>query len=1236
MKRYLALLAMSAIVLSATPILTYEGETLKTAVNLMKGPAEEDAEALVVDSPAPFETGFYQSGLDWNAQQLAQMEFTIASDAPGYFQFLVQFRDAQDQPRNTSYRSISMIPDGEYRTYIVPIHEIRQDSDATLASWTLRWIGTNGRIGLKRLETQPEVNLIPGATHLVPSQERRLITLRPRAKYRLTWHDGVCPEATLRFYGQELTEIDNSAVILPAGETSLEFTTPEMLIEAGITLAGNATGYPVLELLEYHFPFSAYGQWRCQWIWSQMELGPDDAYVWFLKEIDIAEDDPVKYAAIAFLADDEATVYVNGVPGAETHHWHIPGYQEFTKLLKPGRNRLAVCVYNGVLNAGLAADVHIETASGKTYTLDTDETWHCNATANSPEEPSVIDESVVLLGGTPNHLQPWCDGIGYRHAGPRGKMEVLSSTPGEMRCRLLELPPYPFELMHFTLKPSDAPERELELAVDCEGQWQPSGEITIRYPVPHLTSGTAELWLVEDTAALTEPQPLARLAAAPNTHPGLAKAKLLGGTERQSLILNGQKYDPIFWHGNTTFQTGRFFELKCAAEAGVKNYRVPVRFVDFWKAENEYDFTRFDSWMDYLFTYCPDAVAGLQVYAFMPDWWLEQNPDEVSAHDGDAKRNTAQEYQSLASRKWLKDARAPMAALIDHIASAPYADRIWGMSFCENGNGEWFWSNQPLGGGQIDWAGYAPCDLAHFRDHLRAKYRSDKALQKAWHDSAVTLATATLPPHGSEKHSSIGVLLDPATDQNIIDWYEFRSAALANAICTMGAFVKEKTKGKWLFGAYYGYANELSCNSFIPIQMSGHGGFPEVAACPDVDFVHAPARYTLRGTGKSDSIMQPWTTFQLHGTQVYIEQDLRLPYIPRLPDAMRTYCGMGDAAREGIGQMDRCLGIMLATGALNYWFDIQLGSFYERAFASRMAEHSQLLAELPSPQGLTPVEVAIVGDRDSLYHTRATDANGVFQAAVDGTYDRFNELAVPFHSLAVSDLLDKKITVPPHKFYVMLPTLVLSKEQRTALMKRFQREKATVVWLYCAGASYPGQTPSAEANADFLGITTSMDTTMQQPTLTTTAEYGQVTCRNQVTSAPWFLPTGGFDVIIGARADAQNETQGQPLLVGKRIGASYHYYCTLMNLPPEVYAPLIDRADVHRYHLGLKDPVWVGNDVVFLHTATGGPKTLEFPMACQAMAIIGPLKGYYIQSGKPFETEAGLTYGFLVRRYPER
>ena len=77
---------------------------------------------------------------------------------------------------------------------------------------------------------------------------------------------------TLRFYGQNLTEIDNSVIVLSAGKTELEFTTPEMLIEAGVIVDGKADGYPVLECLNYHFPFSSYGKWRCQWIWSQLEL----------------------------------------------------------------------------------------------------------------------------------------------------------------------------------------------------------------------------------------------------------------------------------------------------------------------------------------------------------------------------------------------------------------------------------------------------------------------------------------------------------------------------------------------------------------------------------------------------------------------------------------------------------------------------------------------------------------------------------------------------------------------------------------------------------------------------------------------------------------------------------------------------------------------------------------------------------------------------------------------------
>ena len=36
-----------------------------------------------------------------------------------------------------------------------------------------------------------------------------------------------------------------------------------------LLLDGKANGYPVLECLNYHVPFSSYGKWRCQWIWKE-------------------------------------------------------------------------------------------------------------------------------------------------------------------------------------------------------------------------------------------------------------------------------------------------------------------------------------------------------------------------------------------------------------------------------------------------------------------------------------------------------------------------------------------------------------------------------------------------------------------------------------------------------------------------------------------------------------------------------------------------------------------------------------------------------------------------------------------------------------------------------------------------------------------------------------------------------------------------------------------------------
>jgi hypothetical protein len=279
---------------------------------------------------------------------------------------------------------------------------------------------------------------------------------------------------------------------------------------------------------------------------------------------------------------------------------------------------------------------------------------------------------------------------------------------------------------------------------------------------------------------------------------------------------------------------------------------------------------------------------------------------------------------------------------------------------------------------------------------------------------------------------------------------------------------------------------------------------------------------------------------------------------------------------------------------------------------------------LPEVKGTTPVETALVLDRDSLYYTKRPVEDGLFTAALQILFD-FNKLAVPYSNMTVQDLLDKSIKVPSHKLYIILPALILSKEQRVVLMERFDREKATVVWLYGPGAFYPLNGPSAKNCADFLGIKVKMLQDKCRPEMTCTPEYGSIKCANYNATEPWFLPESGFDAVVGSDA------KGRPLMVRKKIGNATHYFTSLMNLPEALYSKIMMESGVFRYMDTIEDQCWIGNDVFFLYACTNGAKKPNLPAGCKARAIIGPFKGT-LKAGESFDAVAGMTYGFIIER----
>jgi hypothetical protein len=390
--------------------------------------------------------------------------------------------------------------------------------------------------------------------------------------------------------------------------------------------------------------------------------------------------------------------------------------------------------------------------------------------------------------------------------------------------------------------------------------------------------------------------------------------------------------------------------------------------------------------------------------------------------------------------------------------------------------------------------------------------------------------------------------------------------------------------------------------------ITGHNGFLDCVKSPDLDFFRAPSRYTCRKTGMANGVMQTFSTFTLRGKVVYIENDERNAYGPRETPTYDIYVGRSSTGLEAVGHFNREFAMFSTLGIAQYWLDHIKGSLYEPALLAALAEQLKVYETLPPVRNLTPQEIAVVGDVQSIYYS-VDGQKGIFPPAISGVFNHLNFLGAPFRSLVTADLLEKGLT-PAHKLYIMLPTLVLSQQDRMQLRQRFEQENATVLWLYSAGSSYPDRGPKSEFCGDFLDL----EETLQ----TKSGVYNSL-----FLNAPHFYPEGGYDEVLGRNAG------GRPVLVRKSLRGARHIFSTLPDLPRETLAEIINSADVFRFTENQNDPLWIGNDLVFLYAATGGVKQVNLPDGLRMKSIIGPLKGEF-RSGQKWQATAGLVYGFLV------
>lgn len=202
-----------------------------------------------------------------------------------------------------------------------------------------------------------------------------------------------------------------------------------------------------------------------------------------------------------------------------------------------------------------------------------------------------------------------------------------------------------------------------------------------------------------------------------------------------------------------------------------------------------------------------------------------------------------------------------------------------------------------------------------------------------------------------------GVIYDPATEGEKIDWWRFHNSLTAGALLDFAHVVREIAGNGKEIGAFFGYY--FICHKGF--GGIGHLDYGRVAASPDIDFLSSPATYTERPCGFATGSMAVAGTLRRHGKRLMHEID----FWP--DDVAPPWKGFKYWSRpeETVAGNLREVAFALVNGASWWWFDMWGRMFKNPDVRCNIAKfaklHARFAGTLPPPEA----DIIVVADPDS-------------------------------------------------------------------------------------------------------------------------------------------------------------------------------------------------------------------------------------------------------------------------------
>ncbi len=598
-----------------------------------------------------------------------------------------------------------------------------------------------------------------------------------------------------------------------------------------------------------------------------------------------------------------------------------------------------------------------------------------------------------------------------------------------------------------------------------------------------------------------------------------------------------------------------------------------------WVAEDRFDYTQFDERMAMACS-ADGTLVMPRVYTGAPKWWMDRYPEECVVYSKDVSGSSSCSpvirAPSFASRRWREASAYAVCALIDHIESGPWGDRILGYHIA-GGITEEF---AQWGSDNSICADYSEVNQQAFGEWLKQRYGTQERLRAAWNDVDATFEAVRIPTKDERDDADTRVFYDPRIKGRIIDFGMFNGEMIVDFIDQIAQTVKRRTNGSKIVGSFFGYV--LGCSFWDRLLLdSGYLAIGSLLQKDSIDFLTSPSGYDERSCGYGSSYFRaPVQSIQRAGKLWISENDVRTHLTSNSPEA-----GQPIAKTIAVQQREAALCLTGATG--QWWFDMG-GGWYDDADTMSAIERINRVAEsLLHADRRSGAEVAMVLDAESLYY--CPPITTVSNCFAEGLTIEMNRVGTPVDRLLLEDALDG----PDYKLYIMSGCFAPTDAQRQKIREKLLQAGKTVVWLYAPGYVH-NNTMSAEHIHDLTGIQVRLVPCHNRMLAHTDGDIpGPI--RRDVKFGHSSCVSPFFEVVDPeAQTWGYLRTTGTVGLACKNVNGANSIYSTVAPIDSAVLRDIARFAGVHVY-LDTSDPSYFSRSLIGVHACKAGVRRLDMP-----------------------------------------